>query len=519
MKAHAARESIDTKNRVVYNSHRIRKKERKGQMNVLQGMREKRRWILELVLWGTVLAVLFILISLCFDHGIDLDEAYSYRTVHGNDLKGIMDNILEAHDTDIPLWYWGLRVWTWIFGESWFAYKLFSVAGSFATLLLGATAVKKAWGYRTALLFIVPAGLAPALLHIGVNVRMYSWTVFIVTACGITIYYLAKEPKRRLLWGILFLLTVSGLFCHYFTAFCFLFLYLYLFLALWNRDRRSVWKVFVCGIAAVAPFCWWLVVSDFFHLKEQGETQVDFGTIDFQELFSFIFKSNIEHSTLLGMGILAMAFAGLFLLWDRFEKADRSFALLCLSLLFVSYLIAAVLASVSSHFFISRHIMHGLALMWLGIAIVLSRINPPVYICALLFVGIMSMSSYRICYANEYTTTPYIEETKAFIEEQMEPGDIVIYNSEPAFDLLYGCYMPEQTFIYYPELTDIQVLAGKRVWFFLCKPDFFSEEVQEVYGITYENRGHYGFQIINDCTDFDLLRLNIKGAEEGHQAL
>ena len=58
---------------------------------------------------GTVLAVLFILISLCFDHGIDLDEAYSYRTVHGNDLKGIMDNILEAHDTDIPLWYWGLR--------------------------------------------------------------------------------------------------------------------------------------------------------------------------------------------------------------------------------------------------------------------------------------------------------------------------------------------------------------------------------------------------------------------------
>lgn len=30
MKAHAARESIDTQNRVVYNSHRIRKKERKG---------------------------------------------------------------------------------------------------------------------------------------------------------------------------------------------------------------------------------------------------------------------------------------------------------------------------------------------------------------------------------------------------------------------------------------------------------------------------------------------------------
>lgn len=484
-------------------------------MNRLQRMQEKHKWIPTAALWGLVGICTLLLVSLCFDEGIDLDEAYSYRTVHGNTLRGIWAAILSANDTDIPLWYSALRVWTWIFGESWLSYKLFSVLGSFCTMALGATAVKRLWGFRTAALFIIPAGLAPALLHVGVNVRMYSWTVFLITACGITAYCLVRQPARKLLWTALFLLTVTGLFVHYFTAFCYLFIYTYLLLELWRKEKKSLWKAFACGGGALAPFCVWLAASDFFHLKDQAEQPLNFSAVNFEEFIHFIFHTNIEFSVQMGIGIWAAALLAILFLRKRFERDSWGFGVLCLLLLPVSYTIAAFLASTSSHFFVTRHIMHGLGLLWLGIALILSRVNLPVYMCALVFTSIMGLSSYRICYAAEYATTPYMEETKEFIAENMESGDIVIYNSEPGFDLLYGCYMPEQSFIYYPQLEDIQKLAGRRVWFFLCKPDFFPEEVLQEYGITAENMGHYGFQIINDCTDFDLLRLEIRGKEEG----
>lgn len=127
----------------------------------------------------------------------------------------------------------------------------------------------------------------------------------------------------------------------------------------------------------------------------------------------------------------------------------------------------------------------------------------------------MCGANYQDSYRTEYNTIPYLEETKEFIADNMQPGDIVIYNTtEEMYHTLYGCYMTEQEFLHFPEIddADIQELAGKRVWFALSRPDFFTEEQQQKYGITYENKGHYGFQIIADCTDFDLLWVEIKGA-------
>lgn len=474
---------------------------------------EKKNCIRQIVLWATLLLCTAIMISLCFDEGIDLDEAYSYRTVHGNTLGGIVHKIIEAHDTDIPLWYCALRVWTWIFGESWFSYKLSVVLGNVATMLLGATVIRKNWGYWTAILFMIPASLSPALLRVGVNVRMYAWTVFLVTACALIAYELIKAPGKPKLWFLLFLTTLSALFCHYFTAFCHLFIYLYLLLELWKYDRKHVWKVFTSGIASIVPFFIWLLVSDFFHLtKSAGDTRPMQFRFDVEEFLYFMFYTNkITYGLLFGAILCLMAVIALIYHWKKFGKGEGGFVLLCLGMFFATYTMASLMASISVHFFTPRHIMHAVSLMWLGIAIVLPRINISVTVSYLLYLAALSWGSYEMSYAVEYTTTPYLEETKEFIAENIHPGDIIIYNSEPGFDLLYGCYMPEQEYIYFPELTDIQALAGKRVWFLLCKEEFFTEEEQEMYGITYRKEGHYGFQIIGDCTDFDLLRVEVEG--------
>ena len=467
-----------------------------------------------IMLVGTVIVCTLIMVSLCFDNmAMDFDEAYSYATVNGNSLMGICRDIIAAHDTDIPLWYLLLRVWTYIFGESWLAYKLFSVAGNVATMVLGVTVVRRNWGYLTAQFFVIAASLAPVMLHIGVNVRMYSWTGFFVTASGLIIYELLKKPEKGYLWGLLLLTTICALLSHYFTAFCFLVLYLYLLLELFFSARKHLWKVFACGIVSLIPFGIWVIISDLFHLYGM-ENETGAGGANFYEFFDYIFGTDAPYSWECGVLFFGAILAGIVLLRKRFAKAEWRFTLMSFGLFITCYLLGALVSTMSSHFYTPRHVMHGVPLMWLGISILLSRAKLPAYISGLVFLLTMCVPNYQHSYALEYETAPYLEETRTFIAENMQPGDVVLYNAAEKFDLLYRCYMPEQEFFHLEEVTDIEMLIGRRVWFlYIENGAFFTPEQLQAYGISCENLGHYGFQIINDCTDFDLLRLEIGGGK------
>lgn len=474
--------------------------------------REKIYMALLLVI--TAVCVL-IMLTLCFDQGIDFDEAYSYRAARDYTVGQIIEKIVVDHDTDVPLYYCALRIWICLFGDSFMACRLFSVAGTAASMLLGLTVIRKLWGYRTAALFIISTSLAPAMLHVGVNIRMYSWTSFLVTASAVLAFCIVQDTRRRYQWVLLWLCTFAGLFSHYFTAFCYLVIYVYLLVQLFYYEKKALWKVFVCGLSALAPLIIWMLVSDFFHFvqsegKELGETSVFF-----RYLLDYMFKTDIMGSVWLGFLLVVMALAGALLFYrKRKQRGERAFILMCVTAIFVIYFIALGLTAFATHFFTVRHIMHAIGIMWLGIAIVLPRINWPAYLSGLAIVTGICCSNYKREYRDAYSTTPYLEETVQFIREEMQPGDTVIYTAIQMFDLLYGCYMPEQNFLHLREVDDIQALAGKRVWFFSTDHTiFFEQEDVEKYGISSQNMGHYGFQIISNCTDFDILRLEIRGAE------
>lgn len=475
----------------------------------------KHSWIKLALVYGAVVCCTAVLVSLCFNEGIDYDEAFSMLILHNSaNVGGVVDALLATPYTDvIPLWYMALKLWTLIFGDSFVACKMFTVLGSVCTMLLGATVVRRNWGCKTALLFLIPAGLAPGMMQVGVNIRTYSWTVFLVTACALAAYSIVQNSGKWYIWLILFLTTIAGLFCHHFTAFGYLFIYLYLFVELVRRDRKSIWKMFVCGIGAVLPFGLWLLKSDFFRLKTGDGGQLSFEKVSHYDLVDFLFGTPIEESKILGQMVFVLAVVLFFLLRKRFKKEEKGFVLLSLFAFIFSYVLSAILASTSSHFIAPRHTMHTLALLWLGIAIILPKINMGVYISGILYVVALCSANYTSCYDLEYGTLPYMEETKVFIAENMQQGDVVIYNAEEKFRILYDCYMPEVEYLYFAKMTDedIENLAGKRVWFMLCTPDFFTEEQQAQYGISYENTGHYGFQIIGDCTDFDMLWMEIEG--------
>lgn len=470
--------------------------------------RSKRERLQNIGIWIPVILCTLVLVTLCFDEGLDYDEAYSWHTVHDNSFTGVWKAVLDAHDTDIPLWYWSLKVWVTVFGESWFAYKLFSVVGTLGTMILGATVVRRLWGMKTSLLFILPVGLSPALMHASVNVRMYSWTVFLVTACGLLVYWMGNRTRKLWMWVLLGLLTAIGLFCHYFTAFCYLFLYFYLLIRIFLQNKKEIWKVFACGAGALIPFIVWLVISDFFHLASGGSTP-GVSKTDLWSLFQYFFGTEIEYATHLGILVFLIALCGVVLLRNRFQKAESGFVLICLIMSPITCVVMGYVSSLSFHFFIPRHIMHGVALMWLGIAIVLSRINVASYLCALIYMITMGISSYSVSYDTEYGTIPYLEETKELIAEEMQPGDIIIYNAEPSYESVYSYYIREQILCHVSRVGELREYAGKRVWFFDGTGIYLTEEQKAGCELAYESIGHYGFRLSGNHTDFDVYRLEI----------
>jgi hypothetical protein len=175
---------------------------------------------------------------------------------------------------------------------------------------------------------------------------------------------------------------------------------------------------------------------------------------------------------------------------------------------------AVYVSAYADHFFIARHVVNTVGLLWLGISITAPRISKKVYCSLMLFAVIMAVSSYSSEYISSHSDIQYIDATIAFINDNMEPEDVVIYNADEKYDMLYHCYMPQQQFYHITEVSDIGDFEGKRVWLFMSNQSRLAEAVTEGYEVSTEYKGHYGFQIIGNCTDFDLFYMNIEKAGE-----
>ncbi len=487
-------------------------------MNAKPGKREmtiRTRLLWTAVLCAVMLVSVLLMLTLCADEGIDYDESYSFRSARDFTQLGIIQKMIDDYDTDVPLYYCVLRVWIRLFGKighRFFAARLFSVAGTIASMVLGLTVVRRLWGNYTALFFMIATGLAPAMLHVSVNIRMYSWTNFLMTACAVLAFCIVQRPESTKCWVLLWVLTIAAFFSHYFTVFACLAIYLYLLAALFVYERKAVWKVFVCGSTTLIPLLAWMVVSGFFHFVDTEGQGAKRKAPDISGLLSYLFKTDMRFWLPIAVTLVAVALIGGLFLMKADRRGEKGFALTCVSAIFVIYLTALLLSSFASHFFTARHIMHAAGMMWLGIAIILPRIDRWVYLSGAAVLAGMCYTNYRDEYELAYRDTPYLEDTKIFIEEEMQPGDIVIYTAPEMYSTLYSCYMPDQIFIHLDDVEDINDLAGRRVWFFSTDwTRFFSDEEVELYHISSENVGHYGFQIMDNCTDFDLLRLQIGG--------
>lgn len=116
-------------------------------------------------------------LTLIFNDNIWFDEAYTLSLIQHNYSDII--NILKS-DMHPPLYFLSLKTFCCIFGYSITATKIFSAIGYIATLFLGCTIIKKHYGSKASIIYMLTVGAVPMMLYFSVQQRSYSWSIFLL---------------------------------------------------------------------------------------------------------------------------------------------------------------------------------------------------------------------------------------------------------------------------------------------------------------------------------------------------
>ena len=113
---------------------------------------------------------------------IAFDDAYTMRLTQ-HSFSEIFD--ITSRDVHPPLYYWMLKIYSSIFGYSIFSQRAFSDLGVLATMLFAAISLRRRFGDRVAIMFIVLLLIFPVTQYLASEIRMYSWAVFFTSTASI----------------------------------------------------------------------------------------------------------------------------------------------------------------------------------------------------------------------------------------------------------------------------------------------------------------------------------------------
>lgn len=184
--------------------------------------------ILFLTLASLGLVILYA--TLCFNRNIWTDEAFTIDLLNNYKTFGAIADY-TATDVHPPLYYFILKIVTDLFGIKWPLIKLMSVVPVALTLGIGITYVRKRFGFKTALIFILLTGAIPCTMEYAVQMRMYAWCMLFVTGCGFAAWDVYETGRIRSYLALL-ICGVGAAYSHYFAFTGILWIHGILFIAL-----------------------------------------------------------------------------------------------------------------------------------------------------------------------------------------------------------------------------------------------------------------------------------------------
>ena len=389
-----------------------------------------------------------MLIRLCQNEAVHWDEAYTWKMVTTNNFSEMLR--ATANDVHPPLYYILVMIAINIFGKSIFTVKMVSVIGTLATCLLGLTLIRKRWGVKVSIPFILVTGLGTQFVYYSVDVRMYSWLCFFVMATALFAYEIIQTGKLK--WWIG--LTCSSLACiytQYFAVVPLFLIYLYLFLWIITKEKKQLKKWLCCCVAVVIGYLPWITVVIDTLRRDANSVKQESAAHGIIELFEWSFENNIIFSQYMPVIIFVVSAIYLIVKHKEYSKKEQCFLFLSGSILFLSYALCMLLTSVMNHFWDFRYLFDTLLFVWLFIFIFISKRSTLTWFLSMIWLGISVLSSYTIMQATEFNTIPWVSHAKSVLDE-IQDEEIIVYTF-PTFDVLYEYYLPSAEFIWYEDVN------------------------------------------------------------------
>ena len=142
------------------------------------------------------------------------DESYSAYLVRG-DFGQIWAE--TAQDVHPPFFYFLLKIWSMIFGNSDFAMRFMSVFFGAIGIILTFHLLKRWFNIKIATVATALLSLSPFLIRYGQEMRMYT-LIFAIVVGATYALDLALEIKKKRYYIIYAILVSLGMWTHYFTA-------------------------------------------------------------------------------------------------------------------------------------------------------------------------------------------------------------------------------------------------------------------------------------------------------------
>ena len=373
-----------------------------------------------------MIAVLSIsYITLIFNVNIWTDEAYTIQLVGQNSIKEIIAK--TADDVHPPLYYLIAKIFTSLFGGSIQVYKIVSVIPMVFTMILSYVWVRPWFGTRTAVFHVLFLNAIPCVMEYIVQIRMYSWTIFFITLCGLAAYGVwrsegsngqngsKKGVRGRRYWVWLLIGAMAACYTHNFAMISAFFIYVLLGIAFGLKRKKIPGEWFASGGLIGVGYLPWLLV-----LLQQTTTRV--GNYWIEEITAEtvlgypkdVFGSDIPYTTLMFL-ILCVLGTGLMLYRYRTERGKSIYVFSLLAIPLLTAAVGVLISVLVTPFFIARYLLPCMGLLALALAIPFAEIRKMSRLFLGLFLLCMIINSYHANYELEYRNS-HTEELLAYMD-------------------------------------------------------------------------------------------------------
>lgn len=252
--------------------------------------------------------------------------------------------------------------------------RIVSLLPIYLIAILSVTKIRERFGFLTAGIFFLCISCMPQMMIFSLEIRMYSWALFFVTASVFYAYEIVNGSNLKN-WMILTILTICSLNTHYFSAIASGVIYLFLLIYFIISNKSSIKNWLISTVLVIIGFLPWAFVvlgqidnlnGGFWIKPITIHTMISYVFYVLSPAEIFIKDNELLHPTILGV-LMIISFVILI------YKIRDKFALSCIIGFILIPIIGIILSKVFFPIFHPRYMVPALGALWLGFSILLAK--------------------------------------------------------------------------------------------------------------------------------------------------